>query len=150
MPTPDLLLWQPVVSGKQSLQQFLRLKVASQILGERVGSRTGTQQLRERLGQGEASRSRATRLSPGLALGLEAAELTPPHAPARVAWLEVAPTTPTELSPAARTRIASWQAAGHRVDARAVAGPAFWQTQEITECPGSSKRRWRPSRTWRR
>ena len=33
MPTPvKLLLWQPVLSGKQFLQQFLRLKVAAEML----------------------------------------------------------------------------------------------------------------------
>jgi exosortase A-associated hydrolase 2 len=133
-PAPDLLLWQPAVSGKQSLQQFLRLKVASQLLGETSSDRTGTQQLRERLVQGEAIEIAGYTLSPGLALGLEAAELTPTIGPSRVAWLEVASSTPPELSPAARTRIHAWQAAGHRVDARAVGGAAFWQTQEITEC----------------
>lgn len=133
--TPDLLLWQPTLSGRPALQQFLRLKVASQIIGEASSARLGTQQLREQLGQGVSVEIGGYMLSPALALGLEAAELTPPHAAARVAWLEVASTTPAELSPAARMRIASWEAAGQRVDARAVSGPAFWQTQEIEECP---------------
>ena len=134
-PAPDLLLWQPAASGKQSLQQFLRLKVASQILGESSSDRIGTQQLREQLVQGEAIEIAGYTLSPTLALGLEAAELTLTVDTSRVAWLEVAPSTPPELSPFACTRIQAWQAVGHRVDARAVGGAAFWQTQEITECP---------------
>jgi exosortase A-associated hydrolase 2 len=134
-PATSLLLWQPVVSGRQSLQQFLRLKVASQLFGEPKLDRIGTRQLMDQLAHGEAVEIAGYALSPGLALGLDAAELTLPAAPARVAWLEVVPHTPAELSPAAHNRIASWQAAGHRVASHAVAGAAFWQTQEIAECP---------------
>ena len=135
-PTPNLLLWQPVISGKQSLHQFLRLKATSEILGNAKADRTSTQQMRERLGRGEALEIAGYTLSPGMALGLEAAELTAPDAPAQVVWLEVAQDAPTELSPAARAQIEAWEAAGHCVGAKAVAGAAFWQTQEITECPG--------------
>jgi len=134
-PAPSMLLWQPTVFGKQSLQQFLRLKVTSQILGEAAADRIGVQQLREQLARGETLEIAGYRLSPGLALGLEAAEMTAPRVPARVAWLDVAPSGQAELSPAARSRVDSWRAAGHRVDATVVPGEAFWQTQEIAECP---------------
>jgi exosortase A-associated hydrolase 2 len=134
-PAPGLLLWQPAISGKQSLQQFLRLKVTSQILGEAAPDRIGVQQLRQRLAQGEPLEIAGYMLSPDLALGLEAAELTAPIAPTRVAWLEIAASAPAELSPAAQTRVEAWRAAGHRVDTTVVPGAAFWQTQEITECP---------------
>jgi uncharacterized protein len=134
-PVPNLLLWQPVTSGRQSLQQFLRLKVASQLFGESNEDRISTRQLMDQLTRGEAVEIAGYALSPGVALGLDVAELTLPAAPAHVAWLEVVPHAPAELSPAAHIRIESWQAAGHRVDSRAVTGAAFWQTQEIAECP---------------
>lgn len=134
-PAPPLLLWQPVISGRQWLQQFLRLKVTSQILGE-AADRTGVQQLRRRLAEGETLEIAGYMLSPELASGLDAAELTPLHVPTRVAWLEVAASEPAEFSPAARERIEAWRAAGHRVEAAVVPGEAFWQTQEIAECRG--------------
>ena len=134
-PAPNLLLWQPPISGKQLLQQFLRMKVTSQILGETSSDRIGTQQLREQLTRGEAVEIAGYTLAPGLALGLEAAELAPPKARARVAWLEVGASAPAELTPAARSRVQAWQTAGHQVDAKALNGAAFWQTQEIAECP---------------
>jgi exosortase A-associated hydrolase 2 len=134
-PAPSMFLWQPAVSGKQSLQQFLRLKVTSQILGEATGDRIGVQQLRQQLARGESIEIAGYRLSPGLALGLQAAELTAPRAPARVAWLDVAASGQAELSPASQSRIDTWRAAGHRVDTTVVPGAAFWQTQEIAECP---------------
>jgi hypothetical protein len=124
-----------VVSGRQSLQQFLRLKVTSQILGE-AADRTGVQQLRRRLADRETLEIAGYMLSPELASGLDAAELTPLHRTTRVAWLEVAASEAAEFSPAARERIGAWRAAGHRVEAAAVPGEAFWQTQEIAECGG--------------
>jgi len=134
-PAPNLLFWQPVVSGRQSLQQFLRLKVTSQLFGEPPSDRVGTSQLHDQLMGGNVVEIAGYALSPGLALGLGAAELLPPIAPAHVVWLEVGQHVPAELSPAAQVRIQSWQAAGHRVAAKAVPGATFWQTQEIAECP---------------
>ena len=134
-PAPNLLFWQPIVSGRQFLQQFLRLKVASQLFGDSPSERVGTSQLHDQLVRGNTVDIAGYALSPGLALGLGAAELLPLVAPARIVWLEVSPHVPAELSPAAEARIQSWRAAGHRVAAKAVPGAAFWQTQEIAECP---------------
>ena len=132
---PGLLFWQPVLSGKQFLQQFLRLKIAAQILGSAEAQRVDTRELRERLLKGDSVEVAGYEVSPGLALGLEAIVLAPVPGDAPVAWIEVSGAEATELSPAARARAAQWKAAGHPVDARCVAGQAFWQTQEIAECP---------------
>ena len=133
-PSPPLLLWQPVLSGRQALQQFLRLKVTGQILAETASDRVGVRELREQLASGETLEVAGYTLSPALALGLEAAELAAPAAHTRAAWLEVAASAPAELTPAAKGQIDTWRGAGHHLDTAAVVGPAFWQTQEIAEC----------------
>ena len=134
-PAADLVLWQPVSSGKQFLQQFLRLKLAAQLMSKEAGERTGTRQLREQLSRGEAVEIAGYTVSPELALGLEGAELEPPAAPARTAWLEVSAAAGAELSPASRQRAERWTQAGHDVEHRLVEGPLFWQTLDITEAP---------------
>jgi exosortase A-associated hydrolase 2 len=131
----QLLLWQPVVSGRQYLQQFLRLKVAGQMLGGNAEFRVGTAQLRGQLERGETVEVAGYPLSPQIAFGLEAAELAPPAAAARIAWLEIGSEPKAEPSPVASSRVAKWRASGHRVAIRIVDGLPFWQTQEITECP---------------
>ena len=131
----DLVLWQPVLSGRQHLQQFLRLRVAGQLVGRAGAERTGTAELRAALENGATLEIAGYALAPALALGLDAADLAPPSPAARVAWLEVSSSDPPELTPAGRQRVAAWQAAGHRVTSAAVEGLAFWQTQEIAECP---------------
>jgi exosortase A-associated hydrolase 2 len=131
-PAPELLLWQPVITGRSFLQQFLRLKLAGQfVAGTR--ERTGTEDLRARLGAGETVEIAGHALSPGVASGLHAAELSSPVVPTRVAWLEIVATAGAELTPAATARVQAWQSAGNRVDARTVEAPAFWQTLEIAE-----------------
>lgn len=131
--TAGLVFWQPVLSGKQFLQQFLRLKAAGEMVAQGDRERTGTRQLREQLGRGESVEIAGYSVSSDLALGMESAELDPPEQSTRVLWLEVAASA--ELSPASRTRLERWQGAGHRIESRAVDGPPFWQTLNITEAP---------------
>ena len=131
----DLLLWQPVLSGRQYLQQFLRLKLAGRIFEKDSSDRVDTEGLREQFRRGEAVEVAGYAVAPGLALGLDAAELLAPPGHARVAWLNVGDDAGADLSPAVRGRVEAWQREGARVSARGVTGPAFWQTQEITECP---------------
>jgi exosortase A-associated hydrolase 2 len=131
----DVVLWQPVISGKQFLQQFLRLKVASQAEGENDRQRTGVQGLREQLTSGVPVEVAGYTLSPSLALGMERSELRAPQKPTRVAWLEVTGASDGELAPAARAQIEAWRKQGHSVKSNAVAGPRFWQTVEISESP---------------
>ena len=126
-----LLLWQPVLSGKQYLQQFLRMKMASEMLGGE--SKGAMDRLRERLAQGEAIEIAGYQLAPNLESGLEKAELTLPEQVQRIEWFELSGKPEAGLSPAASARIEKWQAAGARVRGQAVIGPPFWQTAEIAE-----------------
>jgi exosortase A-associated hydrolase 2 len=135
MPASCMVLWQPVLSGRQHLQQFLRLNVGTHIVRQPGRIHATTQQLRELLARGETIEVVGYALAPTMARSLEAAALEPPREPSQIAWLEVQGAPNAELSPASRVQVESWQSAGHSVRARVVRGPAFWQTTEITECP---------------
>lgn len=129
----NLLFWQPVVSGQQFLQQFLRLKVAGEMLaGESKGV---MQRLRQQLEVGEAVEVAGYSLSPALAAGLEAARLALPPDIGRIEWLELSAREAGTLAPVAEKWLEAARAAGHQVDAGVVFGPMFWQTAEIEECP---------------
>lgn len=132
--TPSqLLLWQPVVSGKQFLQQFLRIKTASEMLG---GDNKGLMdRLREQLAQGDSVEIGGYRLSSNLAAGLEKAELARPEQAKRIEWFELSGKPDGSLSPSASIRIEKWKSAGSKARGTPVYGPAFWQTAEIAECP---------------
>jgi len=131
----SLLLWQPVVSGTQYLTQFLRMKLAADMIGE-ARDRGGVKRLREMLQRGLPLEVAGYQLSPKLAAGIDSAEFAVSgELKGRVVWLDVSTSQPGSLSPATRARIAALQSHGVDVAARVVHGPSFWQTVEIEECP---------------
>ena len=132
----NFLFWQPPGSGKQLLQQFLRLKVAGDMLG---GQSKGLMELmRQQLAAGSSVEIAGYMVSAGLATGLDQASLAPPPkgtAPQRVEWFELSTRDDASLSPASTQSIARWQTEGFEVHSNIVAGSAFWQTTEIEEAP---------------
>ncbi|MDP2809099.1 MAG: hydrolase 2, exosortase A system-associated [Rhodocyclaceae bacterium] len=129
----NFLFWQPLASGKQFLQQFLRLKMASELM---TGDNKGVMEaLKQQLAGGQSVEIAGYSLSPGLARGLEQAELLPPPTPGRLIWLELSTRPDAALMPASTRRLEKWQAAGHLTCNQVVPGPAFWQTTEIEEAP---------------
>jgi len=136
LPGPtSMLLWQPTVSGKQQLTQFLRVKFASEMLS-RAAEGNGTSQLRDRLLGGEPLEVAGYTVSPALAAGLDSAVFSiDASRAANIAWLEVASAARASLSPVGETQVQSLQARGIAVTGRSVRGPGFWQTTEIEECP---------------
>lgn len=132
-----LLLWQPsFADGAPALQQFLRLRLAADLLAapDAAGRAKGAMDaLHEQLARGEALQIAGYRLHAELATGLRASRLAPWPAPAgsRLVWLEVAAAADPEPGPLARRMLPRWQEAGWSADARAMQGPAFWQSTEI-------------------
>ena len=129
-----LLLWQPVSSGQHMLQQFLRLRAASQWLGAGASNEPLPAQALE---QGLTVNIAGYALSPALAQDLGKAQLLPPPsaAPCRLVWIETSPQEAPPLPPSAEKPLAAWQNAGWQVRAQAVQGPAFWQTVGTDEAP---------------
>jgi exosortase A-associated hydrolase 2 len=142
-----LLLWQPATQGRALLQQFLRVQVAGELLGgdARAGTEAaegaeaggGTRALLAQLQAGQTLEIAGYRLSPALAQGLGAARLAPGTALGvhEVIALELQARDDPTPSPAVRSALAAWEAAGCRVQASAHRGPAFWQTTEIEDAP---------------
>lgn len=130
---PGLLLWNPVSSGKQFLQQFLRLKLASGA-GEQ-GGKAAMAQIRARLNDGESIEVAGYRLSPTMAAQLESVELTAPVAASKIRLLETSTRSEPGLSPAAQNALAGFDVLCEDLRAISVRGPAFWQTTEIEEAP---------------
>jgi exosortase A-associated hydrolase 2 len=130
------VLWQPVLSGKQYLTQFLRMRVAADAFAlPDPSQRASTGSLMAALAAGEAVDVGGYRTPPAIALPLAASELDTTLHAGNAYWLEVAVADPATLAPGSRAHIARWQAAGQRITASAVNGPQFWATPEIEDCP---------------
>ena len=132
-PHTNLLLWQPVASGAQHLQQFLRLQAGARIVGSAKAD--DSQSPAQLLRAGATVEVGGYDINPALAAGLQKAALAVPEAfSGRIVWLEVSPDDAPELSPQAQRLIEPLRARGVSVEAQALNGPPFWQTQEIEEC----------------
>lgn len=129
----NLLLWQPVTSGQQQLQQFLRLHAAAQWLGrEAMGEPPA-----EQLAAGRHAQVAGYRLSPALATGLEKAQLTLPAGPGRVVVLECSAATPPAHSPWLNRTRGAWEATGWRVHLGAVSATPFWHNVVESSLPAT-------------
>ena len=128
-----LLLWQPVWVGKLYLQQFLRLKIAGELLDG--GTKGAMNRLKAQLAAGDSVEIAGYELTSSLASGLEDVELVIPDVVQRADLIEVSSGGAEELSPALSSRLEKWRGAGRDVRGESIAGPAFWQTTEIEECP---------------
>lgn len=133
VPAPGLLLWAPTLNGQAQLQQFLRIKVAGEMMDGDV--KGGLTSLKQTLDTGGLVEVAGYRLPGALASGMSGARLTPPARASSIAWLELSNREDATLSPASTQWLDQCRAAGHSVQARVVAGPAFWQTTEIEEAP---------------
>lgn len=130
-----LLAWQPVINGKQHLQQFLRLKGVSEMLNE-ADLKTTMAALRKALADGRSVEVAGYTLSPALVEGLEAAVFSlTPNDRAPLSVLELVGQPEPECSPGLRLLAERLRKEGCAVEAQALQGPAFWQTQEIATCP---------------
>lgn len=129
----NFLFWQPVISGKQHWQQFMRLKLAGELLagsGKEILSESAI-----RLMAGEPVEIAGYTVNAQLAQAMTQVELRPPSRPARLMWLEISSRQESELLPVSQKCLERWRADEFVVDARVVNGPAFWQTAEIEEVP---------------
>ena len=127
------LFWQPAVSGRVLLQQFLRFKAAGDMAEGRAAAVMAD--LRQRLDAGEAVDIAGYTLCPQLAQGLERALLTPPLRARHVEWIEVSARSDGQLTPAAVRSIDAWRQAGCSVRGHVVNAPPFWQTIDIEDAP---------------
>lgn len=132
--TANLLLWQPVLSGRHLLTQFLRLKFTGDLVrGTLRGG--GAEALLKQLLGGEPVEVAGYTLSPRLAEGLEQATLASVHSKSRLVCFEVSNSQEPSLSPGMVAQLARWQGAGTEALGQCVQGASFWQTQEVEVCP---------------
>ncbi len=126
-----LLLWQPVTKGSAYLTQFLRLRMAGELLGDGA-AQSGTSALRAALQAGETLEIAGYDLAPALAAAIDA--LAPPEALAPscpVHWFEALGGAGQPLPAGAARVAAAWRERGVDLELHALPCPPFWTTPEI-------------------
>ncbi|MFZ4875774.1 hydrolase 2, exosortase A system-associated [Janthinobacterium sp. Mn2066] len=137
VPLARLLLWQPELSGRRSMDQFLRLRLAARMLADN-GQQEAAGHARAQLAAGHAIEVAGYTLAPELVQTideLDAARLAPTMP---VYWLEYSASATTLPAPAARL-VQQWREEGTQAGAplqlAAYGDGAFWSSAEIMECP---------------
>ena len=130
----NFIFWQPVVSGKQHWQQFMRLKIAGDLGAGKA--KAIADELRQKFSTDQPVEIAGYSVSSSLAHALEAAELQPPGAQSGcVGWFELSMREDATLAPVSQKYLEQWRVAGFKVNAKVVRGPGFWQTSEIEDAP---------------
>lgn len=134
-PISQLLLWQPVTDGGLFLNQYLRLRLASQLV--HAGEKETTELLKQRLAGGEPIEVAGYPLTQNLADGLAKRSLVALAAlqRIRVVWMEMAARPEQPLAAASRKIIEQRLACGYPTAAEVVACPPIWQLHERAEAP---------------
>ena len=127
----ELLLWQPVYSGKQSITQFLRLRMA---LGMMQGQQESVGDLRN-LAVLRVKSWKSQDILFALSCieeidQLEARQMNIPDT-CTVSLFEVASSTEKPMTVPTRNQLQAWTSVGIRTNSAVVAGDPFWSTQEI-------------------
>jgi exosortase A-associated hydrolase 2 len=131
-----IILWQPVISGETFLTQFLRMRMASEMLGEERERVAGTRTLRDSLLTGETLEVAGYELAPALAAAIDSLkmdELAITKCP--IHWFEIVSATGRAMPPVAGRMANAWKGSGVELRMHIVPCAPFWATQEISECP---------------
>lgn len=132
-----VLLWQPVVDGKQYYTQFLRIKIAAE-LEDASGARS-TEELRRQIAAGDSVEVSGFAMGRELSADIDRQNLqrVRRRADLQVAWYEVVPDADAAATPSvASTRaLESCRRLCGEVLSWRVTGPPFWQVHERAVAP---------------
>ncbi|MFZ6751080.1 hydrolase 2, exosortase A system-associated [Undibacterium sp. Ren11W] len=135
-PIDQLILWQPVINGRQFLNQFLRLRLAGDMLSGKQNPTSGTQAIRNALLAGEVIEIAGYELPPHLAAAIDSQKISD-YLPLdyRLDWMEIQSTASVDISPLKKQVIDAWAQKGVNNKTTLITGVEFWETQEIENNP---------------
>ena len=134
LPLARLLLWQPELDGRRSIDRFLRLRLATGMLAG--GTQEAPGQARATLAKGEPVEVAGYLLAPELAHaidGVSASALQPAVPELPIYWFDYQATEQTcaPVPPLAR----QWREHGAAVHVASFGDGPFWQSGELLACP---------------
>lgn len=130
-PVRNLVLWQPILTGKAVVTDILRARVAA---AAAQGRRETVVQLRQQLEAGETIESAGYSLGPGLAAALDRVAITADitsRLPA-IYWIEIGSDEGGAIRQVATQLIQDLGSIGAPVELTRQPDPPFWSTTEVT------------------
>jgi exosortase A-associated hydrolase 2 len=128
----SLILWQPVTSGETFLTQFLRLRLASQMMEDGEEKTSSTRALREAFAAGAAIDVGGYEIAPALAASLDALDISPlSPASTSVHWIDIVADATRPMAAASARTVSLWKQQGIDLTLYRVSCQPFWSAQEI-------------------
>lgn len=132
-PPDKIVCWQPVSDGKQAITQFLRLKVAAEMMN---GGQVTVGDLRALVEKRKKLEVAGYEISHSLIHEIDQLTLEGlMNHTQNLFWLEVVANKNKPLPLGSRKKVDALVANGQPIKSSTVAGDAFWSTQEITHVP---------------
>lgn len=134
LPIQQMIFWQPILSGKQMMNQFLRLRVA---LGMMSGRPERVSDLRQQAQEQGGVEIAGYYLSQSLMQSLDQLEMSAllNEGPLPLHWFEVQSRADQSLPIPVQKLQKTLRSKGFDLTADEIVGDAFWTTQEITKLP---------------
>ena len=131
----NILLWQPVTSGKRFVNQLLRQRVAALANSGQTAETTG--QIMERLRQGECAEVSGYLVADPLITQIENSSMAAlsPDCTRKIFWLENIAEEGDLLSTASQKVVDKWRGEGCDVEAHLFTGPPIWQLHKRDQAP---------------
>lgn len=128
----QMILWSPVIEGKQFMTQFLRIKTSANLTNESEDGKTSVKDLWENIDAGKSIEIAGYNLSAQMATDISALSLKAVKLPRNlsVKWVEISQAEPACLSPAIKKIVDTWKANDINITAAAVNDLPFYNLQE--------------------
>jgi len=131
-----LVFWQPALEGANYLTQFLRFRLAADVLSSSNSAINGSNAIRQRLQQGESIEIAGYLLSSDLAKEIEMLDARPwKLEKLQVHWLECIHDKGGEIAPSRQKLIDDWHNRGANLQVTKVICEPFWASSEIDSAP---------------
>jgi exosortase A-associated hydrolase 2 len=130
-----IIIWQPTVNGKHFMTQFLRLRMAADMMQN--SKNNTTKSLRKRIDLGERIEVAGYLLDPILINKIDELELENlgfagmPN----IHWIDLVPSTDRHMSPVNQRIIEAWRKVGIKVNDTVMVGEAFWSSLDVSVVP---------------
>ena len=131
-----IVFWQPLLNGELLLNQFYRLKVASDLISSGSASSV-VKNIKAELSSGHPVEIAGYTINPELVTGLENAQLEPSNFQSHhdIVWCEIVASADRQTPSVSRRNIEKLQKQGINVQSHLITGPQFWNTVELVDVP---------------
>jgi len=129
-----ILLWQPVTNGELLMNQFYRLKLASDMMGD-PASRVSLKDIKADLAANKPVEIAGYMLNPEFSLALSTQKLDSffvEDCP-RIEWFELIASAERSILPASQRVIDKGREKGCAINVHCIVGAQFWTTAELTD-----------------